>query len=39
MELNSEYNMDKWEFIAKEQGGRQGGRLLRGNIRIKKGSG
>ena len=29
--LNSEYNKEKWEFIAKERQGRDG-KLLRGNI-------
>lgn len=26
--LNSEYSLDKWEFIAKEQGGQGGGQCM-----------
>ena len=38
--LNSEYNEEKWEFIAKEQGeGSADGKLLRGNIGAKGDSG
>lgn len=35
---STRYNIGKYELIAKEQGGQQGERLLRGNIRDKEGS-
>lgn len=33
--FGSEYSMGKWEFVAKEQGGVNGWKLLRGNIKGK----